>query len=132
MGALEVGNFGNDEAADWVDDLEDSSGTKLLTQALAAAEKSAYIESLDCCVALAAAETIATANGHPPEDLLDGVRDWVKKQQDTGPIKALTARAAKVVRKLQNKSELRDLWEESDDWRAWQQVIEGLLRRLEA
>ena len=132
MGAWEVGNFANDDAADWVDDLEDSSGTKLLIQAFEAAEKSDYIESPDCCVVLAAAETIATANGHPSEDLPDGVRDWVEKQKDTGPVKALTTRAAKIVRRLQNKSELRDLWEESDDWQAWQRVIEGLLHRLEA
>ncbi len=132
MGAWEVGNFGNDDASDWVDDLEDASGTKLLIQAFAAVEKTDYAESPDCCVALAAAETIATTNGHPPEDLPDGVRDWVKDQKDAGPIKGLAARAAKVVRKLQNKSELRDLWEESDDWQAWQRVIEGLLHRLEA
>ncbi len=66
MGAWEVGNFGNDDASDWVDDLEDASGTKLLIQAFAAVEKTDYAESPDCCVALAAAETIATTNGHPP------------------------------------------------------------------
>jgi hypothetical protein len=131
MGAWEVGNFGNDDASDWGDALEESSGTKLLIQALESIEKSDYADSPECCIALAAAETVATANGHPPEDASDSVRDWVKKQ-NADSFKTLAPRAAAAVRKLQNKSELRELWEESDSWQEWQQVVEGLLRRLNA
>jgi Domain of unknown function (DUF4259) len=131
MGAWEVGNFGNDDASDWVDELEESSGTKLLIQAFESIEKSDYADSPDCCIALATAETIAIANGHPSEDVLQSLRDWVKRQT-ADSFKALAPRAAAAVRKLQNKSELRDLWEESDSWQAWQQVVEGLLRRLNA
>jgi hypothetical protein len=31
---------------------------------------------------------------------------------------------------VQAKSELRDQWEESDDWHNWQMAVEGLLKRL--
>jgi hypothetical protein len=132
MGAWEVGNFGNDDASDWVYELEGSSGTDLLVEALAAVEKNDYAESPDCCIALAAAEAIAAAIGHAAEDLPDGVRIWVAEQEDTAAIKRLATRAAGAVRKLQTRSELRDLWEESENWHEWQQVVEGLLRRLKA
>jgi len=130
MGAWEVGNFANDDASDWVYDLEGSSGTDLLIEAIEAVEHNDYADSPDCCIALAAAEAIAAANGHPAEDLPDGVRDWVEQQEDKAAIKKLAPRAAKVVRKLQTKSELKDSWEESDNWHDWQMVVEGLLRRL--
>jgi Domain of unknown function (DUF4259) len=129
MGAREVGNFANDDASDWVYDLEGSSGTELLVEAITAVEHTDYADSPDCCIALAAAEAIAAANEHPAEDLPEGVLDWVEKQ-DKAAIRKLAPRMAKVVRKLQMRSELKDLWEESDNWHEWQQVVEGLLRRL--
>ncbi len=132
MGAWETGNFGNDDASDWVYELEESSGTDLLKEAFKAVTGNAYPESSDCCIALAAAEVVATAKGTPPADLPDGVRQWIDNQDEVEAIKALAKTAITVVNKISAKSELRDLWEESESWHEWQQVVEGLQRRLKS
>ena len=130
MGARETGNFGNDDASDWVYDLQESSGADLLKEAFAAVNGNDYPETPDCCIALAAAEIVASAKGKPPSDLPEDARKWLGNQEEVDDIKALVKRATSVVNKISVKSELRDLWEESDSWHDWQQVVEGLLRRL--
>lgn len=132
MGAWEAGSFGNDDALDWVWELEKSSGTKLLVQACAAIENNDYPESPDCSIALVAAETVAAAKGHPAKDFPDTLHNWLKKQKDAEAIRGLAMRAGEALRKLQAKSELRELWEESDSWEEWQQGVNNLLQRLTA
>jgi hypothetical protein len=131
MGAWATGNFGNDDASDWVYELEESSGADLLKEALSAVTRNGYPESPDCCIALAAAEIIASAKGKPPADLPEEARQWIAGQDELDAIKALAKSATTVVNKISAKSELRDLWEESESWHEWQQVVEGLRQRLQ-
>ena len=79
---------------------------------------------------LAAAEVVAAAKGKPSSDLPDEIRTWLEKQDHLDKFKKLDKRAAKAAKKVQAKSELRDQWEESDDWHNWQMAVEGLLKRL--
>jgi len=130
MGARETGNFGNDDASDWVYDLRESSGTDLLQEAFSTVNAQDYPESPDSCIALAAAEIVAAAKGKPAPDLPDGARKWLGNQTQVNSIKKLAKSAIAVVNKISVKSELRDLWEESESWHEWQQVVEGLRRRL--
>jgi hypothetical protein len=131
MGARGTGNFGNDDASDWVYELEESNGADLLKEAFRAVNGNGYPESPDCCIALAAAEVVATAKGKPPTDLPDGVRQWLDDQDELNAITGLAKSAITVVNKISAKSELRDLWEESESWHEWQQVVEDLRRRLQ-
>ena len=130
MGATGAKNFENDDAADWVYDLTESNGTGELTEAFAVVEKTDFADAPDCCIALAAAEVVAAAKGKPPSDLPEEVQTWLDDQENLDGFKKLDKRAAKVAKKVQAKSELRDLWEESDDWHNWQMAVEGLLKRL--
>lgn len=132
MSVLETGNFGNDEATDWLYDLEETYGTELLAEAFDVITKGEFHEQSDCCIALAAAEMVAAAKGKPAPDLPDDARKWLGNQDtsDLAKIKALSKKAIIAVKKIQNKSELRDQWEDSDEWHSWQMVVEGLLRRL--
>jgi Domain of unknown function (DUF4259) len=130
MSAGKTGNFDNDDASDWIYDLEDSSGTGLLKEAFAAVNGHDYPESPDCCIALAAAEIVASAKGKPPADLPDEARKWLEDQEDLATIKALSPKAITAVNKVSTKSELRDSWEESDSWHEWLQTVEGLRQRL--
>lgn len=130
MGARETGNFANDDASDWLYDLEESDGPDLLKEAFKAVGNG-YPESPDCCIALAAAEVVAAAKGKPSPDLPDDVRKWLENQENLNTITALTKPAITAVNKVSAKSELRDSWEESDSWHDWLQVVEGLRRRLQ-
>ena len=66
MGAWGIGHFDNDDAGDWVWELEDSKSLAPVASAIATVEASPdYLESPDACVALAAAETIAASLGNP-------------------------------------------------------------------
>ncbi len=130
MSATGPRNFENDDATDWVYDLTESTGTDLLSEAFAVVEKTDFADAPDCCIALAAAEVVAAAKGKPSSDLPDEVRTWLEDQERLDGFKKLDKRAAKVAKKVQAKSELRDQWEESDGWHNWQMALEGLLKRL--
>ena len=130
MGANGAKNFENDDASDWVYDLTESDGPELLTEAFATVEKLDFADAPDCCIALAAAEVVAAAKGKPSSDLPDEIRTWLENQEHLDRFKKLDKRAAKVAKKVQAKSELRDQWEESDGWHNWQMAVEGLLKRL--
>ena len=121
----DTGNFGNDDAADWVYDLRESSGADLLKEAFSTVNGQDYPEVPDSCIALAAAD-----KGKPPADLPDGARKWLGNQTEVNSIKKLAKSAIAVVNKISVKSELRDQWEESDEWHDWLQAVEGLRRRL--
>jgi hypothetical protein len=129
MGGKETGNFANDDATDWLYELEESSGPDLLKAAFKAIN--GYPETSDCCIALAAAEVVAAAKGHPSPELPDDLRQWIEDQDNLDAIKNLAKSAIAAVNKVSTKSELRDKWEESDSWHEWLQVVEGLRRRLQ-
>jgi hypothetical protein len=131
MSSRETGNFGNDDASDWVYELEESSGPDLLKDAFKVITRNGYPDLPDCCIALAAAEVVAAAKGSPSDDLPEDLRNWIEGQEELESIQALAKSAITAVNKVSTKSELRDQWEESDSWHEWQQVVEGLRRRLQ-
>ena len=132
MSVLETSNFGNDEATDWLYDLEETYGAELLAEAFDTIIKGEFHEQADCCIALAAAEMVAAAKGKPAPDLPDEARKWLGNQEtgDVNKIKGLNKKAITAVKKVQAHSELRDQWEDSDGWHSWNMVVEGLLKRL--
>jgi hypothetical protein len=133
MSVLETGNFSNDEATDWLYDLEETYGPELLSDAFNVITSGDFHEQADCCIALAAAEIVAAAKGKPAPDLPDDARKWLGNQDtgDVNKIKALNKKAIIAVKKIQAHSELRDQWEDSDEWHSWNMVVEGLLKRLQ-
>jgi hypothetical protein len=130
MGAWGPGSFENDDASDWVDDLEGSSGIGLLKEAFKAVEKNKFPESPDCCIAVAAAEVVAAAKGKPCADFPEALRSWLDSHKDIAAIKALDKVTGLVLNKVQLKSELKEEWEESDDWLAWSKALNDLQNRL--
>ena len=77
MGAWGIGNFDNDDAADWVYELAESDGTDVLVAALEGATSEGYLEAPVSCAALAAAEVVAALLGNAGKALPDEVRKWV-------------------------------------------------------
>jgi hypothetical protein len=130
MGAWGAGSFENDDAMDWVVGLAEGSGDAVLRDALTpiATTDDRYLEAPECSIAVAAAEAVAAARGHAIASLPDEVVGWVRKKREvTGE---LVAFARSAVDRIAAKSELRDLWDESDSAETWRAAMTDLRARL--
>jgi hypothetical protein len=133
VGAWGVGNFDNDDAADWVYELEESNDTSVLVATLGEATEGGYLESPVGCEALAAAEVVAALLGNAGKALPDGVRKWVAVNDvEVGHDLLALARAAVARVAKAEDSELRELWQETDDYPQWVALQDDLLKRLGA
>ena len=132
MGASGAGSFDNDDAMDWVSELAGASDWSHVEAAFESVNDLApddYLQAPEASVALAAAEVVAAAIDAPGADLPDEVKDWVKDHgEEVAPRHAKEAR--KAVDRVAEKSELLDLWTESDDATSWQAAIVDLQKRL--
>jgi hypothetical protein len=129
MGAWGSGSFENDDAVDWVGGLSDSKNLAPVKAAIdAVAKATGYIEAPDCSTAIAAAEVVAAMRGHAMTGLPPEVVTFVTRRLpvDAGLINA----AKKAVSRVLDDSELRALWEEGPDFKAWSDGLRGLLQRL--
>jgi hypothetical protein len=131
MGAWGIGNFDNDDAADWVSELVESEGGDSLASVLEETGSGDYLEAPVCSMALAAAEVVAALLGNAAPSLPDDVRKWVAANEiEVGHDLLALARAA--VMQVKEDSELLELWQDSDDYEQWVALQNDLLRRLGA
>jgi hypothetical protein len=131
MGAWGIGNFDNDDAADWVYELTESDGTDLLMAALEEATGEGYLEAPTSCVALAAAEIVAALLGNAGKAMPDEVRKWLASN-DAEVDHDLLALSRAAVMRVKERSELRELWQDSADYQQWVALQDDLLQRLGA
>ena len=129
MGAWGSGSFENDDAGDWVGGLADSKNLAPVKAAIdAVAKATGYVEAPDCSTAIAAAEVVAALRGRATADLPPEVATYVARKL---PVDAGLVNAAKAaVSRILGDSELRDVWEEGSDFKAWSDGLRGLLQRL--
>jgi Domain of unknown function (DUF4259) len=88
-----------------------------------------FLDADLCREAIAAAELCACCAGQSPERLPDNVHAWVEENPH-GPHADEVELALQAVSRVREESELRDLWEESDDHSQWLAELDGLLARL--
>jgi hypothetical protein len=160
MGAWGTDTFADDGAMDWVgefldaeegmpsdDDEEPSTKEGLIITALSnlsEAGASEYVEADDATKALAAAEVLAAWIGKPSATLREAGRGTKSTAGNTlgqlmgwiattrSPLKnskELRSAASKAVSRVL-KSELAELWEESDSGAEWRQGVKDLEIRL--
>jgi hypothetical protein len=131
MGAWGAGSFDNDDAMDWASGLAEGSADIALRQALApfASTEDSYLEAPTCSVAIAAAEAVAAARGHPSTSMPEEVTGWVKTKPVVGTDLVTLARAA--LDRIVRKSELKELWDASDSAEDWRTAISDLRARLD-
>lgn len=126
------GSFENDDAQEWLQELARSSDTSLLKEAFETVaeeyEEDEYVEATDCLPAVAAAEVVAALAGRPAAALPDIVTTWVKDKPPASP--KLIKRARRAMEVVLTKSELREVWEESDRLPRWKAAMKDLLERL--
>ena len=136
MGSWGVDSFGNDDAADWAWQLDDSSDLTLVEATLERASVSVdtYLEAPAACEGVAAAEAIARLRGAGGErtPYSESVDNWVARIA-TRPSPEVVARAvATVDRVIATNSELRELWDETEEVSAWLAAMAELRGRLTA
>lgn len=131
MGAWGIGNFDNDDAADWVYELADSQGTDILVAALEQATSAGYLEAPESSIALAAAEIVAALLGNPATTLPDEVREWATAN-DVEVDHDLLSLARAAVKRIKEESELQELFQDSDHYEQWVALEDDLIKRLGA
>lgn len=128
MGAWSHEPFGNDTAADWAWGLDDSNDLEYIENALAAVEDEDEVDASVAEEAIAAIDVLAKAlgKGTPPDAYSESAMQWIERVK---PVvgRELRERAIQVLnRVLEDSSELRELWEYSDDYEAWQASVAAL------
>jgi len=132
MGAWGAGPFENDDASDWVYELEEGGVKHLQStlQAVTKAEKDDYLEIDACSNAIAAAEVVAALQGRAAKDLPEEVTAWLETKPKGRPDLVVLAKDA--VARVAREGELKELWDEAEpkDAAAWKQSVNDLLQRL--
>ncbi len=126
------GNFENDSALDWLMDFAEEPSLEKIRSAFNMIEDSeGMAESLDCEEALAAAEVVAllcgATSGEFPEEELELINNSGFKCSSD-----LTASAIEIIQKIKQNSELKELWDESDETEQWLEEVNELEQRLVA
>ncbi|WP_285242847.1 DUF4259 domain-containing protein [Pseudarthrobacter sp. fls2-241-R2A-127] len=129
MGAWGYLPFENDDALDWIEDLE-AGGAQVVRQALAKAGDR-YVEAPEGAVALAAAEVTAATQGNPLGDLPENVTDWVTAHGAEITAEDVEMALEAVERVAGDQSELAELWDDADE-PEWRDSLDDLAERLRA
>lgn len=132
MGAWGLKSFDNDDAADWVYDFEEQ-GVPLIAQTLKAAlaeDEDDYLDASVCCEALAAAELVAAAKTGDHTHLSEEAEAALKSKPDNIATPEHLKLARDAVKRIRTESELRDLWEEADEFNDWLADVAALESRL--
>jgi hypothetical protein len=131
-GAWGIGSFDNDDALDWLSELEAAASPAVLTAALSGIDaKAKYVEAPDCSIALASAEVVAAAHGRPSKTLPAEATAWLKRVRPSiSPELLQQARTAVAFCRDHANSELRQLWADSKDFQGWLADTADLSSRL--
>ena len=135
MGAWGVLAFDNDTANDWAYDLDEVDDLSLVESAFDEIEEVGgdYLDQDVACNALAACEVIARLRGNPgyKNAYTEKVDEWVAAHNLKPPAKLIKRATAAIDRVLGEQSELRQLWEETDELDTWRESVDDLRRRVQ-
>ena len=133
MGAWGINNFENDDALDWIGEFCDEPNEEALIEAFAFVNEIGddYLEAPESSVALTAAEIVAALKNKPSSDLPEDVKECVVNLSFK-PSGEIVSNASKAVERVKADSELKELWEETEDFSEWNKVIDDLISRLKA
>ncbi|CAN4279860.1 DUF4259 domain-containing protein [Pseudoxanthomonas sp. LjRoot125] len=135
MGTWGIGSFENDDAADFMIDALKSGDLSLLGEVFDNVLTSTeYVEAPDATVAIVAAEIVAAAQGRPTPAAQreDGLAEWLASIRPTIDVALATQARDALARILAEHSELRELWEDTDDFHEWQASVIELGQHLRA
>ena len=139
MGTWSTTAFGNDFALDWAQDLQESKDLFFIEDTLnnvLSADSAEYLEAPFAAEGLAAIEVLARIYGKPGDD--DGnteeIDAWVeevsKKAKRRTDLIEKSLRAIEHI--LSERSELRELWQDSEHYEDWRASVTDLKARIGA
>ena len=129
MGAWGFLPFENDDALDWLDELE-AGGAEVIRGALAK-PGNGYVEAPEGSIAVAAADITAACQGNSSGDLPENVADWVTAHGAELTAEDVELALEAVGRVAGEQSELAELWDDADE-PEWRESLEDLSERLRA
>lgn len=130
MGAWGAGSFENDDASDWVWELEKAKNTDVLSETLAAVVDAEEIpEATDSSMAIAAAEVVAALALRPAEGLPEEAAAYAVRI-GAPPPQELVSLALRALARIEAESELQELWDESGNGEEWRTALAELRSRL--
>jgi hypothetical protein len=135
MGAWGFGSFDNDDAADFLADVTESGDLSLIREVLDNVLTSTeYVEAPDASQAIAAAEILAFAIGRPTPAAQQeqALEQWISRLRPSVEPALVTQARDALVRILAPNSELRELWEDADEFSDWRATVDELARQLQA
>jgi hypothetical protein len=93
-----------------------------------------YLEAPESSQAIAAAEVVARLQGHfgIRNAYTESVDEWVAAHPQNVPATLARKAHAALDRILAPPSELLELWEESEDFESWKEMITELKNRIQA
>jgi hypothetical protein len=133
MGAWGTGAFENDDALDLPIELDEdaTAGVHLeILHSVAETSDSDYLDGDDGARAVAGAELVAAAAGHPAADLHAGARAWLEARRPKVDEAAAQLALLALRRVMGEESELHALWDETPDAEEWRRRIGHLEARL--
>ena len=134
MGAWGTLNFENDTALDLVYEIEEEGANriKIAIEAVNSREEDSFLDSDLCSEALAAIEYIAAAKDKVSEDFPEDAEEWLTpaNKENLLSIRNLIANSKQAIDRIKHNSELKDLWEETEDFEEWNKVLDGLVTRI--
>ena len=135
MGAWGYTNFDNDTAQDFVGEVEEEGIDRIISaiDVIKTIAEDAYVDTDLCTKALAAIEYIATAKGRMAEDFPEDAEDWVNAHKnELLAIRSIVVKSQEAIDRIKNNSELKELWEETEDFANWNNVLDDLNSRISA
>jgi flagellar biosynthesis/type III secretory pathway protein FliH len=126
--------FENDNALDWIWELEDEDDTFILSDAFAAvveAESEEEVDAQSAEEAIAAAEVVAAMLERPLPGLPAEVDAYIKKLRRKKPASELVDLAMEAVERILEGSELRNRWAATEHADKWAVAMSDLQYRLQ-
>ncbi len=133
MGAWDATAFGNDDALDWVAELEQTSDSALIVSTLEYITRLGeddYLEAPEASRAVAAAETVAALLGNPSPNLSQETAEWVRVYNSSIDASSLTPLTIQALKRISSNSELKELYDETGEVEDWLTAITDLEQRL--
>lgn len=134
MGAWGIGIFDNDDAADWISELESANDSDILSEAIGSAmDAGDYLEAPEGSRLLCACEVIAALGGQPSTNLPDEVRQWVGNHKTLDASKLISIALQAIDHVLGENSELNQLWKEDENgYSVWRETVLSVKSRISA
>jgi hypothetical protein len=124
--------FENDAAREWLADFGEND-FRLIDRTLAGVAALLPVDELDAVEAgevLAAAECVAAAGGWPASQLPEIVQEWLDENSPFQVKPAYVEMAQKAVARVLQKSELKDIWQQTEHFDRWETAVSSLQSRL--